>query len=271
MNRKYTIAEEISHRTWFLLKLSQRPDVRLGEETLTDFLVIHLLLNPYNAVRVLPVMKPEEANNGADLMIYVRKDRIRAHKYVVQAKKLHPTYGQYRTLNRDAGKSGRKQIDVLEEYAVECDAVPLYLLYNHIEEPIEGYSKYWHCGIECLDETQFGCTLVPSWHIRDAIDVRGSRNFHCVHLNDSALPWRCAFDCPQGKNWRQIRERFEASYHAHTGKSKPDIDFEGGLKKWPSDLLSATAPFEPSSDDIMQIGDEKYVPRWIMLVDPFRD
>jgi len=270
MNRKYTIAEEIAHRTWFLLKLSQRPDVRLGEETLTDFLVINLLLNPYNAVRVLPVMKPEEANNGADLLICVHKGDGLAYEYAVQAKKLYPNsrYGQYNSLNKKLGKNKRPQIDILEEYAAKSKAVPLYLLYNYVSDPINR-CPCWHCCRKAHDETQLGCTLVPSWHIRDVIAYH--QNFRHAHENSAALPWRCAFDCPKGKNWTQIREKFEASYHAHTGKSKPDIDFEGGLKKWPSDLWSATAPFEPSSDDIMQIGDEKYVPRWIMLVDPFRD
>jgi len=272
MNRKYTIAEEIAHRTWFLLKHTQQLNARLGEETLTDLLVLDLLMQPYGSVCIRTVTKPEETKTGADLMIYVRKDEVRAYKYVVQAKKLYSygQYGRYGGLNNEAGKSGRKQIDVLEKYAAKCNAVPLYLLYNYIDDPINQCSKCWHCDCKPHDETQFGCTLVPSWCVRNAINVRGSRNFRDIHLKDAALPWRCAFDCPQGKNWKRIRKKFAKSYKSHAG-TKPEIDFKGGLKKWPGDLWGSMAPFEPSQDDIMRIGDEKFVPRWLMLVDPYRD
>jgi len=279
MNRKYTTAEEIARRTWFLLKLSRRPGVRLGEETLTDFLVINLLLSPNNAVRVLPVMKPEEANNGADLIVCVHRGDGWAHEYVVQAKKLYPNsrFGQYNGLNKKSGKSKRPQIDILEEYAEKSNAVPLYLLYNYVNDPLKRCHPCWHCCRKDADEKQFGCTLTPSWHIRDVIESRDKhQNFCDVHLKDATLPWRCtfpwrcAFDCPQGKNWKRIRKKFAKSYKSHAG-TKPEIDFKGGLKKWPGDLWGAMVPFEPSQDDIMRIGDEKFVPRWLMLVDPYRD
>lgn len=273
MNPNYTTAEKIAHRTWFLLELSRQPGVRLGEETLTDFLVINLFLNPYNAVRVLPVMKPDEANNGADLIVCVHRGGGWAHEYVVQAKKLYPNnrYGQYNSLNKKSGKNKRPQIGILEQYATESNAVPLYLLYNHVNDPINRCHPCWHCCRD-HDEAQLGCTLVPSWHIRDVIECPGKhQNFRDVHLNDAALPWRCAFDCPKGVNWRRIREKIEASYRACASKSKPEIDFEKGLKRWRGDLWGTMAPFEPSSDDMMWIGDEKYAPRWLMLVDPYRD
>lgn len=272
MNPNYTTAEKIANRTWFLLELSRQPGVRLGEETLTDLLVLDLLMQPYSSVCVRSVTKPEETKTGADLMVYVRKDKDGAYKYAVQAKKLYPygPYGRYGGLNNKAGSSGHKQIDVLEKYAAKCKAIPLYLLYNYIDDPFNQCSKCWHCGCKAHDKTQFGCSLVPSWHIRDAIDVRGSRNFRDIHLNDAALPWRCAFDCPQGANWRRIRKKFAESHKVHAG-TKPDIDFEGGLKKWPGHLWGTAAPLEPSQGGIMRIGDEEYAPRWLILVDPCRD
>jgi len=282
MNRKYTIAEEIAHRTWFLLKHSQQLNARLGEETLTDLLVLDLLMQPYSSVCVQSVSKPKEAETGADLMIYVRRGADRADKYAVQAKKLYHDNGhnRYGGLNNDAGKSGRKQIDVLEKYAAKCKAVPMYLLYNYIERPVEGYSQYWRCGRKDQDETQFGCTFVPSWHIRDAIDVRGSQNFHWVHLYGTALPWRCAFDCRQGEPWEKIRKKFKENYDTlRSLKSGLDIGmgiiegirFESGLSKWPGDLGAESASFSPIPGDIMRDDSQQYYPRWVILVDTYCD
>lgn len=270
MNRKYTTAEEIACRTWFLLKHSRQPNIRLGEETLTDLLAIDLSLNPYNSVCIRSVTRSEEAKTGADLMVYVRRGTDKADKYAVQAKKLYPK-GQYRGLRGHSGKGEQPQIEVLEKYAAACDAVPLYLLYNYAEKPVDGYSRYWHCERECLDETQFGCTLVPSWHIGDvARSPMRYHNFCSAHGNSAALPWRCAFDCPQGKPWEKVREKLKESCKAYRD-FKLDFKFEDGLNEWPGELCAEDAPLAPFSGDIMRDGDDEYVPRRVMLVGTYRD
>jgi len=273
----YTTAEEIAHRTWFLLKHSRRLNARLGEETLTDLLVLGLLLKPYNSVCIRSVTKPEEAKTGADLIIYVHRGKGKADMYAVQAKKLYPNnrwYGRYGSLNKKSGKNKQPQIDVLERYAFKCDAIPLYLLYNYIDASINRCHQYWHCCKE-LDKTQFGCTLVPSWHIRSVIISR--QNFCHAHESSAALPWRCAFDCPKGKNWRRIRGKLEEDYDTYRNpKLDLGINFEGELHEWPSGLWTegtsfATPSIVPPPSDIMWDGEYVYFPRWIMLVDPYRE
>ena len=72
-------------------------------------------------------------------------------------------------------------------------AVAAYLLYNHVE-PLPIHAPCWHCCRTC-DSPQLGCTLVPSWRIRDAISTRGHRTFEAIHAHAQSRPWRCVFDC----------------------------------------------------------------------------
>ena len=72
-------------------------------------------------------------------------------------------------------------------------AVPAYLLYNH-EHPLPSHTPHWHC-CQAYDPEQLGCTLVPTWRIRQAIRSRGGRTFLAIHAHPPTRPWRCVFDC----------------------------------------------------------------------------
>ena len=71
--------------------------------------------------------------------------------------------------------------------------VPAYLLYNH-EAPLPSHTPHWHC-CKAYDPEQLGCTLVPTWCIRQAIRFRGGRTFPAIHAHPPTRPWRCVFDC----------------------------------------------------------------------------
>ena len=167
-----TPAERISYNTWHLMKGARRLDVRLGEETLTDLLMLNLKAHerPYG-IRVYQTPKHIEANQGTDLEVVVRSGRVAdAWKYAIQAKKLYPN--GYRGVRRKVGSSQRFQIDVLEDYARTTQAVPCYLLYNYVASllcsTVPNHISYWQCGLSC-SEAQFGCTLVPSRIVSNAI------------------------------------------------------------------------------------------------------
>ena len=120
--------------------------------------------------------------------------------FAVQAKKLYQS-GRYERLNAKVKSSGSSQIDILEMYSESVGALPLYLLYNYTNQ--RNMQLYWHC-CQCLDERQLGCTLVPSWTIRQAISNHGCRNFDWIHTSCNALPWRCLFDCPQVRDHQSL-------------------------------------------------------------------
>ena len=284
-----TVVERISESTWNRLREAQRLRVRLGEETLTDLLVLDFLASAPSNVKILPTTKFEEAQQGTDLVVYVRRGANKADIYAVQAKKLS-IVGRYDHLKQRSGQTQQWQIDVLERYAKKWRAVPLYLLFNHVDDR-DLTPDYWHCCQQTVDKRQFGCTLVPSWRIREAISIRGCRTFGYVHLDQAALPWRCAFDCPNNRTmWGRIREKTEESYREFFSRDRQellpslshdqyqDMDFSSGVEEWPSDLwerepsslsvdyLSSLYP--RSTDDFANrfLRDPLSLPRWLILV-----
>ena len=146
--------------------------------------------------KLFQINKKEEARIGADLEIRLHAGENQAAVFAVQAKKLYQS-GRYERLNAKVKSSGSSQIDILEMYSESVGALPLYLLYNYIDQ--RDMQPYWHC-CQCLDERQLGCTLVPSWTIRQAISNHGCRNFDWIHKSCDTLPWRCLFDCPKGRD-----------------------------------------------------------------------
>ncbi len=187
-----TPAERVASDTWHRLGQAGLVGARLGEETLTDLLILDML--PHRRTNGFGIHHPTRAQEfqwGADILLFVRYPDGSGRRLAVQAKKLYGT-GRYGALEHK-DEYGIRQIDKLDRFARQWGAVPTYLLYNHVD-PLPLYTPYWHCCRTC-DAAQLGCTLVPSWCIRDAIGFRGCRNFRAIHANESTRPWRCVFDC----------------------------------------------------------------------------
>ena len=224
-----TIAERIAQSTWERLKHSRDYRVRLGEETLTDILILDLARwNASGRFCLHQPTKHDESKEGADLEIWIRVGWNSAVHLVIQAKKLGSA-GRYDHLNPRASRGNDRQIDRLDHHARDVNAIPLYLFYNDVDNAEA--SSCWHCCQQTCDERQTGCTLVPSWCVRAALSQRGSRTFCGVHrcsdppmrLNrtESALPWRCFFDCSNGIE--SILERLQVSYELY---SPPEFNIE---------------------------------------------
>ena len=216
-----TVAERIAESIWNRLREARRWGVRLGEETLTDLLVLDFLMStPSHNIRFIPTIKPKEAVQGTDLVVYVRRGANKADIYAVQAKRLYER--NYNCLNARSGSSNGHQINILEDYARALRAIPLYLLFNHVDD--KDSDSAWQC-CQTIDKRQFGCTLVPSWRIRDAISTRGCRTFKYIHSDLAALPWRCAFACPNNLTaWDQIRVKAKESRHERFSPNLPSSD-----------------------------------------------
>ena len=190
-----TPAAKIASDTWRRLARAHLLGARLGEETLTDLLVLEMLhFQKSNALRVFHPTRLQESCWGADLLVWIRRRNGLSQFLAIQAKKLYPN-GHYKALNHHVSP-GIRQIDLLDTFAHQYHAIPLYLLYNHFNSGSP--NSYWHC-CRSPDIEQLGCTLAPSWKIDRAIKLRGQRTFIAVHASAPSRPWRCAFDCDQAE------------------------------------------------------------------------
>ena len=188
-------AEYVASRTWTTLARVKRLRARFGEETLTDLLMLDML--PHQRARsfwIHSTTKWEESRWGADLLVAVRHPSGLWSRLAVQAKKLYPN-DRYGALG--PGKNAM-QLQKLEVFARQVNALPLYLLYNHSRTVIR--SNHWHCCRRRFEKFQLGCTFVPSWHIQNVINSRPPRGFNLAHSVHESLPWRCAFYCRHGPN-----------------------------------------------------------------------
>lgn len=199
-NKAVTLAAKISSDTWHRLSLAHRLRARLGEETITDLLILEMLqYQRSNAFLVYHPTGQEESCYGADMLLWIVRRKGRSRFLAIQSKKLYPN-GHYTALNHYRS-DGARQIDLLENFARQYHAIPLYLLYNHYDS--NNWDSYWHC-CKVLDIEQLGCTLVPSWKIKRAINERGQRKFTAIHASANVRPWRCVFDCDQAE--QQIKQ-----------------------------------------------------------------
>ena len=214
-----TPAEYVAHRTWSILGRAKALRARFGEESLTDLLVLDMLL--YQRARgfwLSPTTKQEEASCGAGLLVAVRHRTGHWSRFVLQAKKLYPG-DNYRMLN--GGQKCFDQLNKLERCARQLRALPLYLLYNHTNSALA--SQHWRCTQPFAAE-QLGCTLVPSWHIRQMICGWSPRTFDQAHRVNQSMLWRCAFDCPDAEKL-VVQSAFRTS---HRDTARPlDVDDDG--------------------------------------------
>ena len=210
-----TPAERIASDTWRRLGQADLLGARLGEETLTDLLVLDML--PHRSVNAFTIhhpTKPQESLIGADLLICIRYPGGSGRRLALQAKKLYPT-GRYDALDHK-DTSGTRQIDKLDRFARWWGAVPVYLLYNHVD-PLPFHPQCWHCCRD-RDAEQLGCTLVPTWCIRQAIGHRGGRTFPSIHAHEPNRPWRCVFDCDNPMQQVNDLSRLKPELHIEHGK-----------------------------------------------------
>ena len=265
-----TPAEKIAADIWRRLEQARTLNVRLGEETLTDLLILDLRRCEamYN-VRVLQTTKHQEAVFGTDLEVIVRAGSRSARRYAIQAKKLYQRGGFGRggyDTRKKAGNSGRLQLDVLEDYARHTGAIPYYMFYNFAVD----LEDFWHCCSN-YDESQLGCTLVPSWIIRDAVWFR-CRKFEIMHTPPEALPWRCLLDCPEWE--RRLGSGGElAPLHiierGSRGTSLPDwLNVEPTEGAWPTELFDDRLE-DPTriAERYLENREPYYRPRHLLLID----
>ena len=209
-------AERIAADTWERLKLSRELRTRLGEETLTDLVVLDFVRLMGCRARLFQSTKIQESKRGTDLEIRIHAGGNRAIAFALQAKKLNR---DERYIGFKATVNSRKslQLQMLEKYAESVRAVPLYLLYNYVCR--DDLGSYWNCrGCPDEDVEQLGCTVVPSRIIQRAGCKRGRSNFDWIHKSNLALPWRCLFNCPH-----QCALRYDSEY------IKP---VDGGWPEW---------------------------------------
>jgi hypothetical protein len=166
--------------------------VRFGEETITDIVLLDMKRKNPAQISVIQTPKLDESLKGTDWEWWIGSDRIGWLRYAVQAKRLHLPSKRYTSLTHVVG--GQLQIDILNNYASANEAIPLYCFYNFVEGNLARGA--WNC-CQSFEEAQLGCTVIPSFVVRRAIEQHGAKNFSWIHSHQQSIPWRCLSMCPR--------------------------------------------------------------------------
>lgn len=185
--------EKISKDTWLRLQNSIFFQISQGEETITDNILLDLAKIKSPFLKIIPTSKDVEGVRGTDWEWWIGSNALGWLRFCVQAKKLNLKTKSYTGLTQKNKATGEYQIDILETYAVNNNAIPIYALYNFID--INQLNQYWQCNLQ-FDFYQFGCTYTSIDVIRHAAFTRGAKTFENIHSNPQSLPIRCLICCP---------------------------------------------------------------------------
>lgn len=184
--------EDLAKDTWERLRDSRDLQIRFGEETVTDLVLLELKRRKDAGIHIIQTDKHKESISGTDWEWWLGSPRVGWLLFAIQAKRLTLSSSRYDQLNHRVGTD--KQIDLLEKYAKEHKAIPMYCLFNFADAPAT--TRAWQC-CQGFQEEQLACTMVPSRVIREALAGRGRRTFSRIHSSPQCLPWRCLARCPK--------------------------------------------------------------------------
>ena len=187
-----TLFERLANSTWTCLGDARRLNLGFSEDTISDLNMLEIARSGLSGVKVKRVTKEKERIVGFDWMWLVHRPGMLPRIYVVQAKQLRLERSgsySYGKLKYPAGH--HYQIDALEEFAQWVGAIPLYCFYNNVDESTA--NLYWNCSQWPPDLSQMGCTVAPLEWVRTVHDGPLPNNFHSIHCDTNAVPWRCLF------------------------------------------------------------------------------
>lgn len=164
-------------------------DLNYGETTITDFCLLEIARAKLQQIAVVAARGQMERKRGFDWEWYIKYPATKWFRFSVQAKKMSPETGTYRSLRHQVAP-GEFQIDILAKFAALKKTIPLYAFYN---------VRKWAAAPPslCAMTTRIqdsDCTLVPLDDVRKSHGVRCRHDYGSVHIGKD-MPWRCIV-CP---------------------------------------------------------------------------
>lgn len=179
--------------TWARICFSRKtPNLKSYETTVTQNLVYELFLlkQKFPSLGFNLFESTNEKTNGDDLELSVmHADGL--YTYAIQSKIIYHRKGSklkegyYEKLKHSVGKgsNSREQIDLLLTYASTHKYIPLYLLYNYVQQD----------SPRSVDDALYGCTVIGAKYLKDRYTVPNGALSSNVKFSDlhpsAAFPW----------------------------------------------------------------------------------
>lgn len=175
---------------WSALRSARLHDSKIGEESITDFLVLELKKASKGNYFIDSFTRPKEKISGADWELWFTGPSKKWIGLRVQAKVISIDGKRYAQLHYKR-KDGTYQIDQLVTDAKKHNATPLYCLYSYWRSAEAGKIP-WPCGTIKRNSRLFGASILSITNVQSL-----------KPLNDDSLknvakylsPLHCLFCC----------------------------------------------------------------------------
>lgn len=158
------IIRKESRWIWNTLRLARAHRSKIGEESITDFLVLELKKASKGAYYIDSFTRPREKVTGADWELWFTGASTKWLGLRVQAKVIALDADRYAQLYYKR-KDGTYQIDQLVADAKKHSAIPLYCLYSYWRSGEAG-KFHWACRAVIRSARLFGAGIVPVSGVR---------------------------------------------------------------------------------------------------------
>jgi hypothetical protein len=155
------------------------------EEGLTTMALKKLALSNCPNIHSIEMIPPvEEKKKGYDFEVCIGSESKGKYvRFFIQAKKIQET-----TINGDYGTFNNSQCSNLESYSKGEKSIPLYALYNHLNNSDRDILPFYNSN-SIFERECFGITLVTTTKMK----INGRRSFKDLHNAELPIYYRLPF------------------------------------------------------------------------------
>lgn len=182
------IAVKTSGWTWDQLREARKLEYQIGEESLTDFLVLNFKKWGRDKISVDTFTKRKEATNGSDWEWWFTGPSGKWLGMRVQAKVINLKSEEYEHIHYK-NKYGR-QVDLLIEDAARNGMIPLYCLYTNWDT--SAYTTPQRCKSHKSSVRHYGASVLNPSIVKSLSQSNGR---HLSGFIEQMHPLHCIFCC----------------------------------------------------------------------------
>lgn len=239
------ITQKQASWVWNSLRLARSHDSKIGEESLTDFLVLQLKKESKGTYFIESFTRPREKTTGADWEIWFAGSSGKWLGLRVQAKVISLGAKRYAQLHYRR-TDGTVQLDQLVADARKNKATPLYCLYSYWKSGEAG-SVTWRCGSFKPNSRLLGAGWLATHHVQT---LKAARADSLKRVAPNLIPFHCLFCC-QGHGGGDLPSRARA-FLLNSGYVEADVR----LVDEPPYYVSQTLHPKDLAEDLTDVQDQ---------------
>ncbi|OPX54101.1 hypothetical protein SAMN02745127_01526 [Oceanospirillum multiglobuliferum] len=177
-----------SNWAWNKLREARKLGFQLGEESITDFLILNIKKLGGTKLIVESFTRHKESVNGADWEWWFTGPSGKWLGMRIQAKVLKLDSEKYEHLHHH-NKNG-KQVDLLVQDAIRGNMVPTYCMYTNWDP--SKYDTPWKCKTHKTSVRHYGTALLSTSKVRQ---LQATKETRLSMIINSLRPMHCIFCC----------------------------------------------------------------------------